>query len=91
MPRCPRLTVKGMNSLGRCAFFTLTLKRLHLGHNPFIHDEALPIFSRALELNSLNLEYTDVTEAKALQLQSKFAGSGLFHCWQGQRVIPLLC
>ncbi|GJJ74481.1 hypothetical protein EMPS_06839 [Entomortierella parvispora] len=70
MPHCGRLTTKGMNSLGRCAFFTLNLKRLHLGENPFIHDEALLVLARALELTSLNLQNTDVTEAKALQLQN---------------------
>jgi len=71
MPHCQRLTTKGINNLGRCAFFTLNLKRLHLGQNPFIHDESLLVLARALELTSLNLQNTDVTEAKALQLQSK--------------------
>ncbi|KAG0055014.1 hypothetical protein BGZ83_009784 [Gryganskiella cystojenkinii] len=70
MARCGRLTTVGMNSLGRCAFFTLNLKRLNLGYNPFIHDESLAVFTRGLELTTLNLEYTDVTESKAWRLQN---------------------
>ncbi|KAG0199285.1 hypothetical protein BGX28_007427 [Mortierella sp. GBA30] len=68
--RCQRLTTVGVVSLGKCAFFSLRLKRLNLGYNQFIHDEALAIFTRCKELTTLNLEYTDVSEERALRLQN---------------------
>ncbi|KAF9182229.1 hypothetical protein BGZ50_005062 [Haplosporangium sp. Z 11] len=68
--RCSRLTTAGVIQLGRCAFFSLKLKRLNLGYNMFIHDEALVCFTQCKELNTLNLEYTDVTDQGALRLQN---------------------
>ncbi|KAG0368675.1 hypothetical protein BC939DRAFT_529193 [Gamsiella multidivaricata] len=67
--RCERLTTAGMMLLGKCAFFSIKLKRLNLGYNKYIHDEALTVFIRCNELNTLNLEYTDVSEERALRLQ----------------------
>ncbi|KAF8944780.1 hypothetical protein BGZ47_003707 [Haplosporangium gracile] len=64
-----RLTTVGVNHLGRSAFFSLKLKRLNLKNNPFIHDEALAVFSHCNSLNTLNLDNTDVTEVAALRLQ----------------------
>lgn len=64
-----RLTTVGVNLLGRSAFFSLKLKRLNLKNNPFIHDEALAVFSHCNSLNTLNLDNTDVTEVAALRLQ----------------------
>ncbi|KAF9106651.1 hypothetical protein BGX27_009066 [Mortierella sp. AM989] len=69
LQRCERLTTAGMVLLGRCGFFSIKLKRLNLGYNKFIHDEALPVFARCHELNTLNLEYTDVSQERALRLQ----------------------
>ncbi|KAG0254467.1 hypothetical protein BG011_005769 [Mortierella polycephala] len=68
--RCSRLTTAGVIQLGKCAFFSLKLKRLNLSNNKFIHDEALACFTQCKELNSLNLEYTDVTDQGALRLQN---------------------
>lgn len=70
--RCQRLTVAGVYHLGKCAFFSLRLKRLNLGYDQFVHDEALAVLMGCKELVTLNLEYTDVTEGLALQLQSMF-------------------
>lgn len=69
--RCQRLTTVGIAALSRCAFFTIKLKRLNLSYNKFIHDEALAAFAQCTELNTLNLDHTDVSEAKAFLLQSK--------------------
>ncbi|KAG0284119.1 hypothetical protein BGZ96_011519 [Linnemannia gamsii] len=68
-----RLTTVGVNHLGRSAFFSLKLKRLNLKNNPFIHDEALAVFSHCNSLNTLNLDNTDVTEIAALRLQDSLS------------------
>lgn len=70
--RCERLTTAGIATLARSAFFSIKLKRLNLGYNKYIHDGALVALTRCEELTTLNLEYTDVSEAKALLLQSKY-------------------
>ncbi|KAF9582791.1 hypothetical protein BGW38_010756 [Lunasporangiospora selenospora] len=70
MNRCRRLTTEGVIALSKCAFFGLVLKRLSLGYNKYIHDEALTVFVRCLGLSTLNLEHTDVSEQKALFLQN---------------------
>ncbi|KAI8595296.1 hypothetical protein EDD21DRAFT_448733 [Dissophora ornata] len=67
--RCERLTTAGIMVLGKCAFFAVKLKRLNLGYNKYIHDEALAVFTVCKALTALNLEYTDVSEEKALLLQ----------------------
>ncbi|KAF9194514.1 hypothetical protein BGZ49_003166 [Haplosporangium sp. Z 27] len=69
LQRCERLTTAGIILLGKCAFFSTKLKRLNLGYNKFIHDEALAVFTRCQELNTLNLEYTDVSQERASHLQ----------------------
>ncbi|KAG0327426.1 hypothetical protein BGZ99_007646 [Dissophora globulifera] len=69
LQRCERVTTAGIMLLGRCAFFAIKLKRLNLGYNKYIHDEALAVFTQCKELTTLNLEYTDVSEEKALLLQ----------------------
>ncbi|KAG0309204.1 hypothetical protein BGZ98_004504 [Dissophora globulifera] len=69
LQRCERVTTVGIMLLGRCAFFAIKLKRLNLGYNKYIHDEALAVFTQCKELTTLNLEYTDVSEEKALLLQ----------------------
>ncbi|KAF9352997.1 hypothetical protein BGX26_009225 [Mortierella sp. AD094] len=69
LQRCERLTTVGMARLGKCAFFSVKLKRLNLGYNKYIHDEALAVFTRCHGLNTLNLEYTDVSQERALRLQ----------------------
>ncbi|KAF9992133.1 hypothetical protein BGZ79_003470, partial [Entomortierella chlamydospora] len=69
LQRCERLTTVGIVHLGKCAFFSVKLKRLNLGYNKYIHDEALAVFTRCHELNTLNLEYTDVSQERALRLQ----------------------
>lgn len=68
------MTTAGIIILARCAFFTLKLKRLNLGYNKHVHDAALAVFVRCDELTTLNLEYTDVSEEKALLLQSTYMG-----------------
>ncbi|KAF8952373.1 hypothetical protein BGZ46_003500, partial [Entomortierella lignicola] len=69
LQRCERLTTAGIILLGKCAFFSAKLKRLNLGYNKFIHDEALAVFTRCQELNTLNLEYTDVSQERVSHLQ----------------------
>jgi hypothetical protein len=56
----------GIAALSWCAFISIGLKRLTLSYNKHIHDEALAAFTQCTELNTLNLDYTDVPEAKAL-------------------------
>ncbi|KAF9960244.1 hypothetical protein BGZ65_012609 [Modicella reniformis] len=73
--RCERLTTAGIAMLGRCTFFSSKLKRLNLGFNKHIHDEALAAFTQCNELNTLNLENTDVSEEKALLLQAMSANT----------------
>lgn len=73
-----RLTTVGVNFLGRSAFFSLKLKRLNLKNNPFIHDDALTVFSHCNSLNTLNLDNTDVTEIAALRLQGNLDMHGAF-------------
>ncbi|KAF9207997.1 hypothetical protein BGZ59_010843 [Podila verticillata] len=68
--RCRRLTTVGVLTLGRSSFFKLRLKRLNLGYNQYIHDEALTAFTVCNGLVTLNLEHTDVSEQKALLLQN---------------------
>ncbi|KAG0082374.1 hypothetical protein BGZ92_011801 [Podila epicladia] len=68
--RCRRLTTVGVLTLGRSSFFKLRLKRLNLGYNQYIHDEALTAFTVCNGLITLNLEHTDVSEQKALLLQN---------------------
>ncbi|KAF9916394.1 hypothetical protein BX616_003862 [Lobosporangium transversale] len=68
--RCEKLTVAGIIKLSKSAFFSMKLKRLNLGFNKYIHDEALAVFTQCHELHTLNLEYTDVTEERALLLQN---------------------
>ncbi|KAF9301783.1 hypothetical protein BGZ74_006276 [Mortierella antarctica] len=68
--RCRRLTTVGVLTLGRSSFFKLRLKRLNLGYNQYIHDEALAAFTVCNGLITLNLDHTDVSEQKALLLQN---------------------
>ncbi|KAG0035581.1 hypothetical protein BGZ81_005559 [Podila clonocystis] len=68
--RCRRLTTVGVLTLGRSSFFKLRLKRLNLGYNQYIHDEALTAFTVCNGLIALNLDHTDVSEQKALLLQN---------------------
>ncbi|KAF9437179.1 hypothetical protein BGZ76_001738 [Entomortierella beljakovae] len=70
LSRCERLTTAGVLRLGRCAFFSMKLKRLNLGNNKFIHDEALGVFQKCHQLVALNLDHTDVTQEKAILLQA---------------------
>lgn len=70
--RCRRLTTVGVLTLGRSSFFKLRLKRLNLGYNQYIHDEALAAFTVCNGLITLNLDHTDVSEQKALLLQSRY-------------------
>ncbi|KAF9409312.1 hypothetical protein BGZ94_001998, partial [Podila epigama] len=70
LKQCRRLTTAGVLTLGRSAFFGLKLKRLNLGYNPYIHDEALAAFAHCHGLNTLNLEHTDVSEHRVLLLQN---------------------
>ncbi|KAG0238857.1 hypothetical protein BGW42_000018 [Actinomortierella wolfii] len=68
LSHCVGLTVEGIKILSMSASFERTLKQLNLGHNPDIHDGALPYIEQAHSLVMLNLDYTDVTDARARRL-----------------------
>ncbi|KAG0236845.1 hypothetical protein BGW41_000316 [Actinomortierella wolfii] len=68
LSHCVGLTVEGIKILSMSASFGRTLEQLNLGHNPDIHDGALPYIEQAHGLMMLNLDFTDVTDARARRL-----------------------